>query len=87
MLMHTFKKRLKEIDEHYEVKKDGDIYFIRYKERFHTNTLISFEENKVKFYEPILNAMANESYFPPEALPDLWKIIKLISEYLNLREV
>lgn len=83
MLMHTLKKRLKEIDEHYEIKQDGDVYFITYKERYHNSTLISFKENKVKFHAPILSAMGNDLYFPPEALPDLWKITKLISEYLN----
>lgn len=83
MLMHTLKKRLKEIDEHYEIVEENDDYWIAYKGKYDNQQLVSFNKRKVKFHAPYMDNLIKGSFFSPETLPDLWKIIKLVSEYLN----
>ena len=83
--MHTLKKRLKEIDEHYEIYENDGMFSIGYKGRFRTERIISFDKDGIYFDETISPAPLRSSYpfYKSDVLPDLWKIIKLVSEYLN----
>ena len=86
MLMHTLKKRLKEIDEHYEIHEINSSYYIGYVSRFTITRILKFDKYGISFNNS-LNAskvlQTDEYYYEKDILPDLWKITKLVSEYLN----
>ena len=84
MLMHTLKKRLKEIDECYEIESvdaRGNIeYQVYYQSKFGRYRVLSFDKKAMDLAPTFGFSLP---HYKPEVLTDLWQIIKLVSEYLN----